>query len=137
MDSSIFALCDATTNTGNGKAYILGTFHQIQSPAFPVIYPQFYSVLELTAWPEEYGRNFVAEIRITMEGRTTPINVFRQPMQVPHGGEVPFVNLNWIYQWNGMHFPEPGHYVFTVYIDDEQIAVTDLQLMLVPVMSGI
>ncbi len=99
-----------------GKINVMGIFRNIYATRFPAAHPSMALIVKLGADLGEYGDERTLTIKLlTADGRE--LMRIESPIKIPEGkgGQRPEVNA--IFEINGMVFPEPGRYQFSVQVD--------------------
>jgi hypothetical protein len=120
MELIFFVMADHASYTIDQKLNINGIFQNLSAMHFPAMHPTLYLVARLQASAAERGRRFRVQIKLLDEDGND-LGTLQQEAAVP---TVQPVSRNFfvdqIFQLNGLQFPKPGEYQFSLLIDDDQ-----------------
>jgi hypothetical protein len=128
MDMILGVVADAANRSEGDKLNILGIFHTIFSPEFPVTHPSMALALEFRAAPYEKGK--ALELDITMRGPDAQVVVSIQG-QIEISRDVPALSpiVPMDISLNNCVFPVPGNYRFEISIDGTRKGEVPLELI--------
>jgi hypothetical protein len=128
MEMILGAVADAANKAVGDKLNILGIFHAIFSPTFPVTHPHLALALEFRAAPFEKGQNFVIEIVLRdPDGKQT----FGIQGNLQLSKETPALSpiIPFDINIHNVHFPAPGNYRFEILINGSHKGELPLELV--------
>ncbi len=101
-----------------GKLNVMGIFRNIYARQFPVVHPSMVLIVKLGAELGEYGDERTLTVKLLNADGKEMMRLSNQ-MRIPEGkgGQRPEVNA--IFAINGIRFPEPGRYQFSVQVDKD------------------
>lgn len=110
-----------------GKLTIVGAFHQLSAPGFPVRVPDLYISLIIHGHAGDAGTEHRVEIQL-IEARRRVLSEFQVPVTMPPGPALPGLPLRlaMVVKVDNVVFPTPGPYAFEVLIDGVYHAGTAL-----------
>ena len=132
MEMILGAVADAANKAVGDKLNILGIFHAIFSPTFPVAHPHLALALEFRAAPLEKGQIFVIEIVLRdPDGK----QVFGMQGNLQLSKETPALSPIIPFDINirNVHFPTPGNYRFEVLVNGSRKGEVPLELVQISV----
>jgi hypothetical protein len=119
MKLDVALLADAATVDASGKLNVLGIFHRIRGPRFPLRHGRVALVLRLQPEEGDEGKLAVAIQLLGPDGdQVLRLNgeVEGRPGTAPERVRIPQVlNLD------GVVFPAPGQYRFVISVDEEEV----------------
>lgn len=128
MEMILGAVADAANKAVGDKLNILGIFHAIFSPIFPVTHPHLALALEFRAAPFEKGQSFNIEI-VLRDPDGKQIFGMQGNMQLSKDSPalspiIPFdINIH------NVNFPTPGNYRFEILINGVHKGEVPLELV--------
>ncbi len=131
MELTLLLVADYASATMDGKLYMMGVFNRIHAVSFPATHPDMYLVVQLSASPFEYGRNFKLDIKL-VDDDMQPVIALTTDAIVPHSESGDSVTLNHILKLVNVVFPKPGTYEFAIQIDQD-LKGTPLRLELIQI----
>jgi hypothetical protein len=101
-----------------GKLNVMGIFRNIYATSFPAQHASMVLIVKLAAELGEFGDERTLTIKL-MDADGKELMRYTNPIQIPHpaGGQRPEVNA--ILAMNGIVFPAPGRYQFSVLVDKD------------------
>jgi hypothetical protein len=101
-----------------GKLNVMGIFRNIYATSFPAQHPAMVLIVKLGAELGEYGDERTLTIKL-LDADGKELMRFTNNIQIPQpaGGQRPEVNA--ILALNGLVFPAPGRYQFSVQVDKD------------------
>lgn len=130
MELNFFLMADHASVTIDQKLNINGIFQSLSAMNFPAAHPTLFLIAQLQASPAERGRRFRVQIKLMDEdgNELGAINqVAEVPIPPPGSGRLIYVNQ--IFQLNGLQFPKPGDYQFSLLVDDDQKGELEFSLI--------
>jgi hypothetical protein len=122
MEATLALLCDYANVSSDGKLNIMGIYTEIQPTGFPAIVPTSYLVVLLVASPAEANtQRSVRSVLMDMDGKE--MGWVEQTFTVPavaRPGMRSTINL--ITRLDGMVFPKPGDYSFSILVGGDEKA---------------
>lgn len=120
-------VCDYASIGDGGKLNILGTFENIFSGNTPVTHPQLYIVSNVSIKKSGNYKQFVKIIRDRDNQEIIrPLEFALSINQLPPTGEAKFGVIG---QINNIKFEEFGEYSVQVFIDEEKVGETKINLI--------
>lgn len=119
MEVTILLTADYANSTDNGKLNVMGIFTRIFTTDFPVLHPEMYLIIQLTAGAAEYGREIKLEVKLLDEDANEILNIKDIKHQVPREKSRRIVNINQIIRLQGLVFEKAGSYEFSVLVDGD------------------
>jgi hypothetical protein len=126
MRLDIALLADAATVDASGKLNVLGAFHRLRGPDFPLRHGRLALVLRFAPEPEDEGEQSVG-VRL-LGPEDDEILRLDGKVEARPGGEVSDVRIPQVLNLDGIVFPAQGTYRFVVQVDDEQIGSVPLKV---------
>jgi len=101
-----------------GKLNVMGIFRNIYSTKFPALHPSMVLIIKLGAELGEYEDERTLTVKLLNPDGVELMKI-TNPIRIPEGkgGQRPEVNA--ILALNGIVFPEPGRYQFSVQVDKD------------------
>jgi hypothetical protein len=101
-----------------GKLNVMGIFRNIYATSFPAQHPSMVLIVKLGAELGEYGDDRNLTIKL-LDADAKELMRFESAIKIPtpSGGQRPEVNA--ILALNGIVFPSPGRYQFSVQVDKD------------------
>ena len=101
-----------------GKLNVMGIFRNIYATSFPAQHASMVLIVKLAGELGEYGDERTLTIKL-LDADGKELMRFTNPIQIPFpsGGQRPEVNA--ILAMNGLVFPVPGRYQFSVQVDKD------------------
>ena len=128
MEVSLAVLSDFASVTQEGKLNIMGIFGEVNPPGLPFALPLMYLVVVFDGSPAEGGSE--KNVRVVMldgEGREG-LRIENNMMVPPAGRPGRRVTFNAILALQGVTFPRPGDYQFSILINGEEKRSVSLQV---------
>jgi hypothetical protein len=115
MQTEIFCLCDAATESG-GKLNILGAFDGLAHPDFPIVLPLCSVALRLRVGGNDVGPH---ELEINLVEQETGNSVRRMPFSftIPEGIRNSTAAVNAIFAIQGLKFEHPAIHSLELSVD--------------------
>ncbi len=108
-------LCDQViVEEGTRNISLIGTFSRLRGDVFPFAPPSFCVVSTLT------GSQGEGEIKLTVTNLETDDEVYTLTRRVTFPDR--FAELHVLFRPAELVYPAPGHYIFTLLVDDEGVA---------------
>ncbi len=119
MKIDIALLADAATVDASGKLNVLGSFHRLRGPEFPLRHGRVSLVLRFALDPGDSGR---LDVSIRMLGPEDQ-RIVELNGQVDAGPGDPDdrVRIPQVLNLDGVVFPTPGRYRFSVEVQGEEV----------------
>jgi hypothetical protein len=126
MNLDIALLADAATVDAGGKLNILGAFHRLRGPSFPLRHGRISLVLRFAPERGDAGKMAVGIRLVGPEDQ----EVVRLDGEVAHrGGEIPdHARIPQVLNLDGIVFPTPGTYRFEVRVDGDEVGSVPLHV---------
>ncbi len=118
----------ASIDRATSKLNILGAFTRISAKKFPTKHSRMAVVVKIRAELGDHSDRRVLSVVMADEDGTEHMKV-SGPFQLPpgHGGVRP--EFNAVLELNGLKFPKPGTYEFRVFVDEEMLGYTSIELV--------
>jgi hypothetical protein len=119
MQLATLLAADYANIAEGGKLNVMGIFTIIYATKFPTVHPSMFLVIKLSPDFPEYGQERKLTISLVDEDGKLEVAKLEGDIKVPMpvGGQKPEINLT--IQLQGLLFPKPGKYQFTVLIDKD------------------
>lgn len=126
MNLDIALLADAATVDASGKLNVLGAFHRLRGPEFPLRHGRLALVLRFAPEPGDAGR---MEVGIRLLGPEEKL-ILRLDGQVDVnvGDESIDIRIPQVLNLDGIVFPMGGTYRFLVDVDGEEVGEVPLKV---------
>lgn len=130
-------LADAAQILPDGKFVIMGGgIEYINAPSFPTMNPSLALVVRITVDPQEVGREHQFRLELLKpDGESIPplegSSVFTPQAPITSGVVIPLSHM-FVINLPGVVFPEPGKYMFRMFVDDHEVGEVFLYLQIVP-----
>jgi hypothetical protein len=129
MECTLAVVADAANREVGGKLNVLGVFDQIYGKKFPMVTPQFYVVVRLTANPAEFGRKKEFEI-VLLDPDGKPVKApLKGKAKVPAPQDAGRASIEIILQMVNVPFAKPGSYAISVLVSGEEKASIPLEAL--------
>jgi hypothetical protein len=129
LDLSFLLVADHANVSADGKLNILGVFSNITAVQFPTVHPSLSLVIQFTARPAEYGRQFTLQVKLIDEdGQSGPVNISGNAV-VPQAGNGQDAVLPFVFNLQQVTFPKPGTYEFSILVDNDVKGAVPIHLM--------
>jgi hypothetical protein len=119
MDVTLAVLADYANVSQDGKLNIMGIFQEVNPPALPFQLPQMFLVVSFEAGPAEFGS--LKDVRIALldsDGdEMLALEGQAEVPRPPRPGRRTYINQ--VLGLNGVAFPRPGDYEFSILIAGE------------------
>ncbi|TVR66032.1 MAG: hypothetical protein EA422_02890 [Gemmatimonadales bacterium] len=124
MKIDIALLADAATVDASGKLNVLGSFHRLRGPDFPLRHGRVALVLRFALDPGDQGR---LDVSIRMAGPDDQ-TILQLNGQVDAGPGDPDdrIRIPQVLNLDGVVFPTPGLYRFVVEVGGEEVQAVPL-----------
>lgn len=118
MELLTILVADYANVAQGGKINVMGIFRNIYADSFPAVHPSMALIIKLGAELGEYGDDRKLIVKL-LDADANEIMKFENIIEVPQpiGGQRPEINA--IFALNGIVFPAPGRYQFSVLIDKD------------------
>jgi hypothetical protein len=126
MNLDIGLLADAATVDASGKLNVLGVFHRLRGPEFPLRHARLALVLRFAPEGGEEGRKAVG-IRLVGPEDELVLRLDGQ-VDVQSGGDEMDVRIPQVLNLDGIVFPARGTYRFLVDVDGEEVGEIPLKV---------
>lgn len=129
MELVTFLAADYANIAQGGKLNVMGIFRNIYAPVFPAMHPTMFLVIILGAELGEFGEDRTMTIKL-MDADGKEMLKLTNPLKVPNmkGGLRPEINA--ILALNGIVFPSPGRYQFSLQVDKDVKGSLSLDVIL-------
>jgi len=116
MELLTILVADYANVAQGGKINVMGIFRNIYAVNFPAVHPSMALIIKLGAELGEYGDDRKLIVKL-LDADGKELMNFENIIEVPQpeGGQRPEINA--IFALNGIVFPTPGRYQFSVLID--------------------
>jgi hypothetical protein len=130
MQVSLAVLADYASVSIDNKLNILGVFHEVNTPILPVTVPLMYLVVSFEAEPAEYGKQLLARVVLSEEcGNGDPLLSLEGLAEVPQPARPEDrAYSNQVIGLSGVRFERVGDYRFSIFVDDQEVAVVPLRV---------
>ena len=119
MRIDIALLADAATVDASGKLNVLGSFHRLRGPEFPLRHGRVALVLRFALDPDDSGR---LDVAIRMLGPDDqPIIQLKGQVDAGSGDSDDLVRIPQVLNLDGVIFPTPGRYRFAVEVEGKEV----------------
>ena len=132
MNIQVAVLCDAATSDNQSKLNILGAFDSIYAPQFPATQPQCTVALRITFTDGDEGRHQLVLNFINADGKSIMPNLPAVPVDVRFPEDAHFATCNFVLNFQGLTFKEPGLYSVDVRVDNKPLAGIPLWVKSLP-----
>ena len=119
MDLPILLLADYANVERGGKLNVMGIFDRIMATGFPMVQPEMFLVMKLSASPAEYGTTRKLRVKLMNEDATEALVDWSRDIEVPEG-QGQRVEINQFLGLAGTLFPAEGTYRFYVTVDNDE-----------------
>lgn len=118
----------ASVDAATKKLNILGAFGQINIGKFPARYRRMALVIGIRAELQDHHDQRTLAVEMTDADNNKLFHI-SGPVRFPMTGTGRPGHINAVLELNDLPFPNPGEYVFTVYMDKEQIGRTTIDVV--------
>lgn len=117
MTIHVAVLCDAAADY-SGKLNLLGTFDTIYSQQFPAAHPYCAVALRMSFEKSEEGRHQMGINMVDDDGQSIfPQALPTIPVDVVVPGDSTFISRNFVLNFQGITFKQPGLYSVDISLD--------------------
>lgn len=126
MELDIALLADAATVDASGKLNVLGAFHRLRGPEFPLRHGRLALVLRFAPEDRDEG---TLEVEIRLMGPDDDM-ILRLDGQVEArpGGDTMDIRIPQVLNLDGIVFPQEGVYQFVVAVDGSDVGRIPLKV---------
>jgi hypothetical protein len=115
-----------------GKLNVMGIFREIRAKKFPIPHPEMFLIIGMNASPAEYNKKRNITVKLINADATQDLVSVSHNIDVPQGRGGRKVEINHILRLQGVIFPYPGTYQFSVLVDNDEKGAISIELIEIP-----
>jgi len=120
MELLVLLSADYANIAEGGKLNVMGIFSNMYSSTFPTRHPEMHLVIRLRPSPAEYGQTRKLTVKLIDEDGKTELLNFSRDIEIPHPTGKQHPEINQILRLRDLVFPQPGTYLFSVLVDNDE-----------------
>ena len=121
----------ASVEPASGKLNIIGAFDRIGAAKFPCIHKRLALVVKVRAELGDHHNERTLGIDMVDEDENKLFHL-SGPFQFPQNDKGLLGEHSVVLEFNNLKFLQPGIYNFIVYVDDERLGSTPIDVVLIP-----